>query len=165
MGLLGPGPGCKELFAGYLQFIISHVIASLVLTVLGSLTIQAGLPLPLQCCWGGTGAETCQSDMLVPQGWDGSAGWQLSGKGLHVDLLPRLVPQPWLGLSCQGFPMLLSLPLPVGSTRLANAPSSCPRGAGGTAAPTARLPMHAGSLAASLGRCFSEINSRSSQPC
>lgn len=38
MGLLGPGPGCKEPFARYLQFIISHVITSLALTVLGSLT-------------------------------------------------------------------------------------------------------------------------------
>lgn len=34
----GLRPGCEEPFAGYLQFIISHVITSPVLTLLGSFT-------------------------------------------------------------------------------------------------------------------------------
>lgn len=63
----------------------------------------------------------------MPRCWDGAAGWQLSGEGLHVELLPRLVPQPWLALTCQGFPVPLLPPLPVGGTWLASAGSSCPR--------------------------------------
>lgn len=115
MGSLGPGPGCKELVAGYLQFIISPVIASRVLTLPGSPTNTSG-----------AGAGTCWRDVPVPRCWDGAAGWQLSGEGLHVELLPRLVPQPWPALTCQGFPVPLLPPLPVGGTWPASAGSSCP---------------------------------------
>lgn len=63
----------------------------------------------------------------MPRGQDGAASGQLSGEGLHMELLPRLVLQPWPPLTCQGFPVLLLPPLPMGGTWPASARSSCPR--------------------------------------
>lgn len=77
VGSLGPGPGCEEPFARYLQFIISHVITSLVLTVLGSLTNTSGAAATVA--------------MLLGWGWgcvlpEGCAG--TPGPGRHRPLAP-----------------------------------------------------------------------------
>lgn len=92
------------------------------------------------------GARTCQRAVLVPRGWGGTAGWWLSGRAAH-------------GFAPQAHAAALA------GAGLPEVPPHGQGGAGGIAAPTAPLPTCAGSLAASLGQCFSETNSRSSQPC
>lgn len=154
VGSLGPGPGCKELVAGYLQFIISPVIAS-------RSAVAAGQSYKYKRGWGQDLPEGCAGAPVL--------GWCCWLAALRRRAARGVAPQArtaaLAGADLPGVPRAAVAASPRGRHVAGERRLLLPVSAAGTAAPTARLPTCAGSLAASLGWCFSETNSRSSQPC
>lgn len=117
VGMPGPWPGCQEPFTGYLQSIISRVITSL---DRAAGQIQAGLLLPLRCCWGGvgTGAGALEPGWLAWLSfiWICSPGSCCSPTGAGLPLGTHATPphgQEPLGLCSPTMCLLLSASSPA----------------------------------------------------